>query len=88
MVYRSISVTHKVLVSSLKTISTSLHEFDGGDRPLPIMASDRDSQMHFVEQNALRRAGLSVGEDSGFADKLNLGLFELAKDCGCTKLRS
>ncbi len=44
------------------------------------MASDRNSQaVHFVKPNALHRPGLSVGEDHGLADKLSLGLLELAE---------
>jgi hypothetical protein len=36
--------------------------------------------VHFVQP--LHRTGLSVAEDHGFADKLGLGLFELAEDRG------
>jgi hypothetical protein len=54
-----------------------------------MMASDRYSQaMHFVEPNFLYGTGFSVGEDDGFADKLTLGLLELAEDRGRTDLRS
>jgi hypothetical protein len=74
---------------SRNPISTGLRELDGGDRPLPIVASNRDSQaVHFVKPNALHRTGLSVGEDHGLADKLSLGLFELAEDRGRTELYS
>jgi len=74
---------------SLKPISARLRELDGGDRPLPMVASDRDSQaVHFVKPNTLHRTGLSVGEDHGLADKLSLGLLELAKDRGRTELYS
>jgi hypothetical protein len=60
-----------------------LRELDGGDRPLPIVAPDRDSQpVHFVKPNVLHRTGLSVGEDHGLADQLSLGLLELAEDPG------
>jgi hypothetical protein len=56
--------------------------------PLPIVASDRDSQaVHFVKPEALHRTGLSVGEDHGLADKLGLGLLELAEDRGRTDFR-
>jgi hypothetical protein len=38
------------------------------------VASDRDSQaVHIVQPNAFHCTGLSVGEDHGFADKLDLG---------------
>ena len=66
-----------------------MRELDGGDRPLPMVASDRDSQaVHFVKPNALYRTGLSVGEDHGLPDKLSLGLLELAEDRGRTELHS
>jgi hypothetical protein len=73
----------------LKSISARLRELDGGGhRPLPIVASDRDSQaVHFVKPNALHRTGLSVGEDHGLADKLSLGLLELAEGRGRTDFR-
>jgi hypothetical protein len=67
----------------------ALCKFDGRDGPLPIVASDRDSQaVHFIKPNALHRTGLSVGEDHGLADKLSLGLLELAEDRGRTDFRS
>jgi hypothetical protein len=73
----------------LKSDLTRLDEFDGRDRPFPLMASDRDSEaVHFVEPNALHRTGLSVGEDHGLADKLDLGLLELAEDRGRADLHS
>ena len=51
--------------------------------------SDRDAQaMYFVEPNALNRTGLAVGKDHGLADKLSLGLHELAEDRGRTDFRS
>ncbi len=54
-----------------------------------MVASDRNSQaVHFVKPNALHRTGLSVGEDHGLADKLSLGLLELAEDCGRTAFHS
>ena len=56
--------------------------------PLPIVASDRDSQaVHFVKPDALHRTGLSVGEDHGLADKLSLRLLELAEDRGRSDFR-
>jgi hypothetical protein len=59
------------------------------DRPLPVVASDRDPQaVHFVKPNALHRTGLSIGQDHGLADKLSLGLLELAEDRGRTDFRS
>ena len=72
-----------------ETDSARLRELDGRDRPLPIVASDRDSQaIHFVKPNVLYRSGLSVGEDHGLVDKLRLGLLELAEDRGCTNLHN
>jgi hypothetical protein len=69
--------------------SARLREFDGGNRPPAIVASDRDSQaMHFVKANAFHRSSLSVGEYHGLADKLSLGSLELVEDGGCMDLRS
>jgi len=66
-----------------------LRELDGGDGPLSIVASDRDSQtVKLIKPDALHRAGLSVGENHGLADKLGLGLFERVEDCRRTELRS
>ena len=42
--------------------------------------------MYFVEANALNRTGLAVGKDHGLADKLSLGLLELAEDRACSFL--
>jgi hypothetical protein len=68
--------------------SAGLRELDGWDRPFPVMASNRYSQaMHFVEPNFFYRTGFSVGKDHGFANKLALGLLELAEDRGRTDLR-
>jgi hypothetical protein len=54
-----------------------------------MVASDRDSQaVHFVKPNALHRTGLSIRENHGIANKLSLGLLELAKDRGRTELYS
>jgi hypothetical protein len=59
----------------------ALRKFNGGDRPLSIVAPDRDSQaVQFVKPNFLHRPGLSIGKDYGLADKLNLGLLELTED--------
>jgi len=68
-------------------VSGRLSEFDGRDGPVAFVASDRDAQaMHFVELNALNRAGLAVGKDHGLADKLSLGSRELAYDRACAFL--
>ena len=49
------------------------------------MASDGDSQaVQFVKPNRFHRSGLAIGEDDGPADKLGLGLLELAEDGGRT----
>lgn len=74
---------------SPKPASTRLREPDGGDRPLSMVASDRDSQaVQFVKPNVVHCPGLSIGEDHGLADKLGLGLLELAQDRGCTDAQS
>jgi hypothetical protein len=54
---------------------SGLRKFDGGDRPLAIVAPDRDSQtVMLVKPNLLHGPGLSIGEDYGLTDKLSLGL--------------
>jgi hypothetical protein len=65
----------------------ALCKFDGGNRPLPIVAPDRDSEtVMFVKPNVIHRPGLSVGEDHGLADKLSLSSLERAEDRGRTEL--
>jgi len=67
----------------------ALGKFDGRDRPLAIVAPDRDSKaVQFVKPNVFHRPGLPIGEDHGFADKLGLGLLERAEDRGRADLRS
>jgi hypothetical protein len=59
----------------------ALRKFNGGDRPLAIVAPDRDSQtVMLIKPNLLHRPGLSIGEDYSLADKLSLGLIERAED--------
>jgi hypothetical protein len=59
----------------------ALRKFNGGDRPLAVVAPDRDSQtVMLVKPNLLHGPGLSIGEDYGLADKLSLGLIERAED--------
>jgi hypothetical protein len=54
-----------------------------------VVTSDRDPQaVQVVQHYAVHRTGLSIGEDHGFTDKLDMGLFELAKDSGRADLRS
>jgi hypothetical protein len=66
-----------------------LREFNGRDRPFAIMASNSDPQsVHFIQQKVLDRAGLSVGEDHGFANKLGLGMFKFLEDRGRMVRRS
>ena len=66
-----------------------LHEFDGGDRPLPVVASDRNSQaVYLIKPDALHRPRLCVCEDHGPANKLRLGLYELAEDGDSAELCS
>jgi hypothetical protein len=53
----------------------ALRKFDGRDRPLAIVAPDRDSQtVMLVKPNLLDGPGLSIGKDYGLTDKLSLGL--------------
>jgi hypothetical protein len=59
----------------------ALRKFNGGNRPLPIMALDRDSQaVKFVKPDVFYRAGLSVCEDHGPSDQLRASLLERAED--------
>lgn len=68
---------------------TRLGEFNGRDWPFRLVASDRDSQaVHFVKPNALHRTGLSIREHDGLANKLSLGLLELAENRRRTELYS
>ena len=59
----------------------ALRKFNGGDRPLPIMALDRDSQaVKVVKPDVFYRAGLSVCEDNGPSDQLRASLLERPED--------
>jgi len=61
--------------------SLAFRKFDGRDRPLPIVAPDRDSQaVQFVKPYILYRTGLPIGQHHGFADQLSLGLFKRTED--------
>jgi hypothetical protein len=67
----------------------ALRKLNCGDRPLTIVAPDRDSQtVMLVKPNLLHRPSLSIGEDYGLADKLSLGLTERAEDRGRTELNN
>jgi hypothetical protein len=58
----------------------ALCKFNGGHRPLPIMALDRDPQaVKFVKPDILYRTSLSVREDHGLSEKLNASLLERAE---------
>jgi hypothetical protein len=58
----------------------ALRKFNGGDRPLPIMALDRDPQaVKFVKPDILYRTSLPVREDHGLSDKLRASLLERAE---------
>jgi hypothetical protein len=62
----------------------ALRKFNGGGRPLPIMALDmaldRDLQaVKFVKPDILYRTSLSVREDHGLSDKLRAILLERAE---------
>jgi hypothetical protein len=82
-----ITVTQGIVRRSVKRVLARLRKFDGGNGPFPVVAFDRDSQaVHFVQPDALHSTGLSVGQDHGLADKLRLGLLELAEDRGRTDL--
>jgi hypothetical protein len=73
--------------SSLNPVSARLRELDGGDRPLTIVSSDRDSQtVQFIEPDVLHRPGFAVGENHGLADKFSLRLLEHVEDRGHSEL--
>jgi hypothetical protein len=58
----------------------ALRKFNGGDRPLPIMALDRDPQaVKFVKPDILNRTSLTVREDHGLSEKLRASLLERAE---------
>jgi hypothetical protein len=60
---------------------SALSEFDRRDRPLPVVAPNRNAQtVKLVQPNPLHRPGLSISKNDGLADKLRPGLFERAKD--------
>src|SRR5882724_1163344 len=74
-------------VSTFPDHALALRKLDGGDRPLPIVAPDRDSKpVQFVKPHVFDRPGLSVGEDNRLADKLGLSLLECAEDRRRAKL--
>jgi hypothetical protein len=82
-------LTNRVRGAGLKPVSTRLRELDGGERPLSIVASDGDSQaVHLVKPNVLNGSGLSIGKYDSLADKLSLGLLELAEDRRCSDLHN
>jgi hypothetical protein len=84
-----ITVTQGIVRRSVKRVLARLRKFDGRNGPFPVVAFDGDSQaVHFVQPDALNGTGLSVGQDHGLADKLRLGLLELAEDRGRTDLHS
>jgi hypothetical protein len=67
----------------------ALRELNSWDGPFPIVVLDRNSQaVKLVKPNFLHRPGNSIGEDYGRADKLGLGLLELAEDRGRTNHHS
>src|SRR5258707_8534588 len=53
--------------------SLLLRKFYCGDRPVAIMASDRNSEtVEFIEPKPVHRSSLSVSQNHGFANKLGL----------------
>ncbi len=83
---RIVSVVAEALAGP-KFDLTRLDEFNGRDRPFPLVASDRDSEaVHFVKPNPFHRTGLSIRKNHGLANKLSLGLLELAEDRARTEL--
>src|ERR1700726_1874351 len=67
--------------------SAVLCEFDRGNRPPSIMALQGDAQaVKFIKPELLHRAGLSVRQYHGLADKLGLRLFKRAENSRSTEL--
>src|SRR4029077_4306103 len=61
--------------------SLLLRKFYCGDRPVALMASDRNSEtVEFIEPKPVPRSSLSVSQKHGFANKLGLSPFEFDKD--------
>ena len=61
--------------------SLLFRKFYCGDRPVALMASDRNSEtVEFIEPNPVHRSSLSVSQNHGFANKLGLSPFEFDKD--------
>src|SRR6476620_12786263 len=61
--------------------SLHLRKFYCGDRPVAIMASDRNSEtVEFIEPKPVHRSSHSVSQNHGFANKLGLSPFESDKD--------
>ena len=61
--------------------SLLLRKFYCGDRPVAIMASDRNSKtVEFIEPKPVHRSSLSVSQNHGLANKLGFSPFEFDKD--------
>ena len=67
--------------------SLLLRKFYCGDRPVAIMASDRNSEtVEFIEPKPVHRSSPSVSQNHGFANKLGLSPFEFDKDRAGSRL--
>ena len=65
------STEHRANTPWLTILPSGLHEFDRRDRPLPIVAPNRNSQtVKLVEPNPVHRPGLSIRKGTGLADEL------------------
>jgi hypothetical protein len=72
-----------------KPVLTSLREPDGGDRPLAMMALDRDSQaVQFVKPNVVHCPSLSIGENDGLGEKFILGSLVFIQDRRCADVHN
>jgi hypothetical protein len=66
--------------------NSTLGEFDHGNRPLTIVASDRNPKpVQIVKPNCLDCSGRSVGEDDCFPEKFGLGFSKCIHDCSRAK---
>src|ERR1700760_2782494 len=77
-----------VLAISVPAILRFLYELYRRDRPVAVMASDRDAQtVEFIEPEFLDCAGHAIRQNDRLADKLALPLLKLCGDLGRSYFR-
>ena len=68
-------------IRQLVTSRLLLRRFYCSDRPVAIIAFDRNSEaVEFIEPKPVHRSRLAVSQNHGFANKLGLSPFEFDKD--------